>query len=302
MSSDGGETTSPRPNFVLQLVKDLTELESSTSGVRQVVEVAIAAKFLAVVLGTDWAIRKLTPQAKHDEWMQNRLKPEGMSGIVWGHRVVRLANAFHTLLQAHVKGFDILQQRFHKRPTKPCFIETEIASLLTVNGFTVEIIGESGVRGRDFDLSAHRDEIALSIEVTGKEGMRLTANTIKNTLTGKRTQIPATAPAILYMHVPANWMQNIPEAQGIFNQAFNDFFKRSHRFNAVFLVWEEVVPFSGGGNAQMTLWPCYNNHPRHAFSRWDLLNLPNDSNGRPMHAYSFYDWLKGIQAKYRDKN
>ena len=243
----------------------------------------------------------LTPQAKHDDWMQNRPKHAGMSGIVWGHRVVRLANAFHTLLQAHVKGFDILRERFHKRPTKPCFIETEIASLITVNGFTVEIIGESGVRGRDFDLSARRDEITLSIEVTGKEGVRLTAKTIKNTLTGKRTQLPATGPAILYMHVPASWMQNLSEAQGIFNQAFNDFFRRSHRFNAVFLVWEQVVPFSGGGTAHMTLWPCYNNHPRHAFSGWDLLNLPNDSNGRPMYAYSFYDWLKGIQAKHRDK-
>jgi hypothetical protein len=190
MSPEGGGTTSPRPNFVLQLAKDLTELESSTSGVRQVVEVAISVRFLAVVLGTDWATRKLTPQAKHDEWMQNRLKHKGMSGIVWGHRVVRLANAFHTLLQAHVKGFDILPHRFHKRPTKPCFIETEIASLLTVNGFTVEIIGESGVRGRDFDLSARRDEITLSIEVTGKEGARLTANAIKNTLKHKRTQIP----------------------------------------------------------------------------------------------------------------
>jgi hypothetical protein len=219
-------------------------------------------------------------------------------GIVWGHRVVRLANAFHTLLQAQVTGFGILRQRFHKRPTKPCFIETEIASLLTVNGFKGEIVGESGVRGRDFDLAAHHGEIMLSIEVTGKEGARLTANTIRNTLTGKRTQIPAIGPAILYMHVPGSWMRNLAEAQGIFNRAFNDFFRRSHRFNAVFLVWEEVVPFPGGGNAQMTLWPCYNNQPKHAFSGWDMLNLPNDSHGKPMYAMSFYDWLKEIQIKH----
>jgi hypothetical protein len=72
-------------------------------------------------------------------------------------------------------------------------------------------------------------------------------------------------------------------------------------FNAVFLVWEQVVPFSGGGTAHMTLWPYYNNFPRHAFSGWHLLNVPTDSNGKLMYAWSFYDWLKGIQAKHRDK-
>jgi hypothetical protein len=199
MNFDDSGTASPHPNIFLVLAKKLAETEAKTSGVRQVVDVVIASHFLDVVLGRDWTLRKVAPQAGYDEWMQNRLKPEGMSGIVYGHRVVRLANALFTLLQANVAGFEILRKRFHVRPTKPCFIETEIASVLTVNGFKVEIIGESGMRGRDFDLSATRGEISLSVEVTGKEGASLTANTIRNTLKSKRTQVPASGPAILYI-------------------------------------------------------------------------------------------------------
>jgi hypothetical protein len=288
----------PSENFFLNLAKHLTDLESKTSGVRQVVEVGVASVFLAAVLGRDWFDLKAKPQAIYDEWMQNRLKLEGINWIIYFHRLVRLADSLFTLVNDGVTGFDILRKRFQERPTKSCYIEAEIASLLTFNGFRVQIIGESGMRGRDFDFTANRDEISLSVEVTGKEGKPLTVSTIRNTLTKKRTQIPPNRPAVVYMHLPGIWMRDRAKAQAIFTKAFNEVFRKSHRFNGVFLVWEDVVPMESGGNSETYLWPCYNNHPRHSFDKWDLLNLRTDSKGRPSFAVSLYDFLKGVQAKH----
>lgn len=265
-------------------------------------EIQIAMCLLDVVLGRDWLSRKVVPQARHDEWMQNRLRHQGISSVVRGHRVVRLANALFTLMNPSVAGIDILRNRFHTRPTKSCFIEAEIASLLKFNGFKVEIIGESGVRGKDFDLAVSKDEIALNVEVTGKDGVPFTVKTITNTLKSKRTQIPSTLPAVLYMHVPSAWMRNVHRAQSMFTEAFVDFFKRSHRLNGIILVWEQVVPLAHAGIPQMTFWACYNNNPRHPFDRWDLFDPRVDSRGRPAYAMSFYDWLKGVRAKYQTKS
>jgi hypothetical protein len=169
------------------------------------------------------------------------------------------------------------------------------------NGFGVEIVGESGLRGRDFDLTASRAGMTLNIEVTGKDEIPLSAKTIRNTLTSKRTQLPTTGPAVVYMHIPANWMQDKKAAQAIFSEAFIDVFSRSRRFNAVVLVWEYVMGTPDGGTSHVEVWPCHNNNPRHAFDR-DLLDLPCDADGRPRFANSFYDFLKGVQARHIHKS
>lgn len=297
-SNSQTEAASNRPNVFLALAKELASIERKTNGVRQLAEVSIGYCFLDVILGRDWLTRNILPASKHDDWMQNRLKHGGTSGVVHGHRVVRLADALFTLFFNKVEGFDVLRRRFHTRPTKPCFIETEIASLLAFNGFKVEIMAESGKRGSDFDLAAKKVRIELSVEVTGKDELPFTVNTIKNTLKKKRTQTPSDRPAILYMHVPAIWMDNLPKAQAQFTEAFTDFFIRSHRLNGIVLVWERVVPFANGGFPQMMMWPCYNNRPRQPFNQWDLVTLGMDSEGKPRYALSFYDWLKGIQFKH----
>jgi hypothetical protein len=191
--------TAPCQNIFIKLAEYMGQLESKTSGARQGVELAVACAFLEVLLGTDWCARKIRPVSTPDGWIQNRLRSDvtNTSWITYFDRVIRLANALFTLLQSQTVGFDVLRTRFHPRPTKPCFIEAQIASLQAANGFRVEIVGESGLRGGDFDLTASRDGMALNIEVTGKDDVPLSAKTIRNTLTSKRTQLPVTGPAIL---------------------------------------------------------------------------------------------------------
>jgi hypothetical protein len=143
---------------------------------------------------------------------------------------VRLGDVIFTLLKANVKGLAFLKKRFLDRPTKACFVEAEIASMLAYNGFEVEMLSEAGTRGQNFDLIATKSGISLSVEITAKEeNGALTFETISNTLKKKRTQVPTNRPAILYIRVLAEWMADLANAQVIFTEAIGGFFLRSQR-------------------------------------------------------------------------
>ena len=273
-------------------------MDRQTNGVRQLTEHAMASRLLCLYLGWDWYQRKIAFRDDPDEWMHNLRGDNSRFGrIMYNSRVNRLGDAVFTLLKANVKGLDALKQRFLIRPTKPCFFEAEIASLLAYNRFEVEVTTEHGIRGEDFDLVAARDGYTISVEVTAKDDGPLTVQTILNTLKKKRTQVPSHRPAILYMRVPAEWMSDISAAQAIFTEAFVDFYKRSRRFNAVILVWEDLVPFLRGAFTRSTMWGCYNNSPRHPFPGTNLSEPTTCSDGRVLLAHSFLEFLKDIQTR-----
>lgn len=202
------------------------------------------------------------------------------------------------MLWTKTKGLDALKKRFLERDIKPCFVEAEIASLFAYNGFAVEIMPETGVRGDDFDMTVQKNEITISVEVTAKEDAPLTIETITSTLKNKRTQVPAHRPAVLYMRIPAEWMRNPPYAYEIFSGAFAEFFRRSRRFNAVVLVWEDIIPVLNGALVGMSFRAGYNNNARHPVPGLEqLLELRVAPDGRRLVAYSFLDWIKSIETK-----
>ena len=285
-------------NIFEMLAKELPEVERQTKGIRQLTEHAMTSRLLCLFFGWDWYASKIAfVENDPDEWMHNLKGEKNLNRALYARRVIGLGDAIFTLLKGKFKGSEILKQRFLARATKSCFIETEIASLLAYNGFDVEIVGETGVRGEDFDLAISRDGVTLSVEITGKEDGPITVHTISNTLKSKRTQVPPNRPAVLYMRIPAEWMELTRRGQAIFTEAFVDFFRRSHRFNAVVLVWEQLVSFGTGAFTQMNMWTCYNNHPRHFYPHMALLGLIAAPNGQTSFSYSFFDWLKGVEAK-----
>jgi hypothetical protein len=144
-------------NTIQLLCEELTRVEAQTKGIHQLVEHGMASRLLCLVFGYDWYNHRVNFRSEDpDEWMLNGNDAwlaaypieNDVRRVVHAHRVIRLADAFFTLISSGVKGVDTLKERFLCRPTKPCFIEAEIASLLVCNGFQVEIIKESGIRGR----------------------------------------------------------------------------------------------------------------------------------------------------------
>jgi hypothetical protein len=195
-------------NLIEFLCEELDRVEVQAKEIPQLVEHGMASRLLALVFGYDWYERRIKFRAEHpDDWMLNGsdawLTANPMDNdvrrIAHAHRVIRLADAVFTLISGRAKGFDVLKDRFLSRPTKPCFIEAEIASLLVCNGFQIEIIKEHGIRGGDFDLLASKDGTTISVEVTSKIDGPLTVQTISNTLHAKRDQVPPDRPAVLYM-------------------------------------------------------------------------------------------------------
>jgi hypothetical protein len=162
---------------------------------------------------------------------------------------------------------------------------------LVCNGFQVEIVKEHGKKGEDFDLLAAKGGITVSVEVTSKLDGPLTAQTLKNTLHAKRSQVPPNRPAVLYLHIPADWMQSESDAFPIFNEVFVEFMKRSRRFNVIVLVWEKVIPLLGGGIPTMSSRACFNNRPRHPFENPQQFEIQLSQPGHGL-ALSFLEKLK----------
>jgi hypothetical protein len=135
------------------------------------------------------------------------------------------------------------------------------------------------------------------VEITSKLDGPLTVKTIRNTLHAKRNQVPSDRPAVLYVQIPSDWMRSEPTAMPVFNEALLELMKRSKRFNAVILVWEEVIPLVGGGIHTMSTRACFNDQPRHPFADPHLFEIPL-SEGRYGPALSFLEKLK---AKRRNR-
>jgi hypothetical protein len=273
---------------------------------RPLIEINIAGLFLTLVLGGDWASKYILPGNDPDpwllnasiEWMNKHPIENDVRRVVHQNRIVRLANAFVTVLMYRVKNAELLRQRIQSRPDKKAtFMETEIASLLAYNGCDVEIIKESGQRGEDFDLLATVHGVAVSVEVTAITGGELSTQTILNKLHSKRDQVPNHRPAVLYLHVPAGWMIDERAADHAFTAATNNFMSRSKRIGMMVLVYEYVLPLANGGIPRMAIRPCYHNFPRHKVPAPGLFVLKPDADGRVQLAVSLLDRLEA----YRDK-
>lgn len=256
-------------------------------------------RFIFTILGAEWCHQKIALSENPDPWMLNgtdnwlrstNADPNDMRRIVYFSRVTRLADCLFTLFGSNrFTGGDILRKRFLTRPTKPCFIEAEIASTLIVNGFSVHIRSESGRRGMDFDISANFGGWPINVEVTGRdEGLPLSPNAIRNTLNRKWKQLPEDAPAVIYIHVPEKWMED-PRAHRIISSAINPFEIRSGRINAVVFVWEYVTPFLSGGFPHMVMQACYSHGARHRFPAIGQLTPVLQANGNRATAFSFFD-------------
>ena len=139
----------------------------------------------------------------------------------------------------------------------------------------------------------------MSVEVTSKEEGALTVQKITNTLKEKRKQVPPHRPALLYMHVPAEWMKG-RRTFFVFTKAIRDFYLRSRRFNAVVLVSEEVIPFLSGGFPTMVMQANYCHLARHPFT-WMELFTPLPKNGRVECAESLLQKLEYYRARAKTR-
>jgi hypothetical protein len=282
----------------------LAKLESVNTE-RTFIEINLARYFVSYVLGTTWDEKFIALGTKPDPWMLNAndawlaahpVAAPDLRRVTCFNRIIRLSDALFTLTRGKVDDFELLRQRFLKRqsPRAP-FTEAEIASLLVRNGCGVRIIGESGVRGADFDMLATVRGVDVSVEVT-EIGTELKVSSLVNKLKSKGNQVPKNRPAVIYVHVPAHWMKNRTLAFLIMNQAITRFMRGSRRYNAVIIIWEEMRAEARanreGGALKRFLQPVYNNRPRWPIRDLTAFGLKSDKWGSRAYANSLLDFLR----------
>ena len=117
----------------------------------------------------------------------------------------------------------------------------------------------------DWEANENLDPSILSPHSGKRANWRCkrTVATIKNTLTEKRSQVPADRAAILYIIIPEEWTADAHVAEKIVSEAVGNFFGRSRRFNAVVLVWEATIVLGEGRIFALTYRPYENPKPRY---------------------------------------
>lgn len=258
-------------SYIPGLLDTLSRLEGINPE-RGYVERGMAAALLLIIFEADWFKTHIELNANPDPWMLNctdawrvshPVPPPDLRPIIHAHRVVRLGDAWFSIVNNRLDGLETLRQQFLTRnDTRASFTEAEVASLLIYNGCSVRVVEESGVRGQDFDLDATVNGVQVSVEVTVITGGPLSINTVMNKLHGKRNQVPHDRPAVLYMHIPEDWMRRRSWAVLILGAAIRRFFFRSRRYNIIVFIWETIRVTPEGGIPHMFFQPVYNNYAR----------------------------------------
>ena len=261
----------------------------------------MSAAFLLEVLGKDWFRSHVALNDSPDTWMfnasekwidANPVSPPDLRALLYSNRIVRLANAWFTLLDVGFDGAEALLKRFQRRDdTRAAFMETEIASLLSFNGCKVRVIEETGVRGRDYDLLATYHGVETSIEVTAISHRPLSIKTTLNRLQDKRTQVPDDRPAVLYIHVPLMWINNYAFAQIVLDTAVRRFFFKSRRYNMIVFMWERAMLGGDGGHVELKIQLVYNNWPRFYLPDRSVFSVKRNNWGLSRCSRSFFETL-----------
>jgi hypothetical protein len=288
------------------LLATLAELEASTDK-PGVIEANLAGVNLSAILGKTWVEKHVLPSSHPDPLMLNGnddwFKAHPVSGRdirrgMHAYTVVRLSDAFSTVIAGKIEEGDLLRKRFRERTDmRALFAELEIASLLIRNKLSVKVIGETGKRGEDFDLLATVRGVPVSVEITAiEEGAVMSPRSILNRLRRKRTQVPADRPAVLYLVVPDDWMKNCNLAVLMFDAAIRRFMLQSRRFNAVVLSWENVTP-TGDIPIRRHLQAVYNNHPRFRIPDYSVFGVKPDKWGRSDYSDPLLNRLRAYRLK-----
>jgi hypothetical protein len=268
---------------------------------RLFIEREMSAAFLLEVLGKDWFRSHVALSDSPDTWMLNAsekwidanpVSPPDLRALFYSNRIVRLAGAWFTLLDNGFDGTEALLKRFQRRDdTRAVFMETEIASLLSVNGCGVRVIEETGVRGRDYDLSATYHGVETSIEVTAISHRPLSIKTTLNRLQDKRSQVPDDKPAVLYIHVPLMWINNYVFAQIVLDTAVRRFFFKSRRYNMIVFMWERAMLGGDHGRVELKIQPVYNSWARFDLPDRNVFSVKRDKWGLSRCSKSFFEAL-----------
>jgi hypothetical protein len=291
------------PSYIPYLMESLSAFERESDD-RLNVERGVAAALLRLIFEADWFAKHVELSDSPDPWMLNAsqkwitshpVPQPDLRPLVYSNRVVRLGDAWFTLVKHEFKGLETLRQRFLKRnDTRASFTETEVASLLIYNGCSVRAVEELGIRGHDFDLAATIRGVEVSVEVTSIDEGPLLLSRVLNKLHGKRNQVRFDRPAVLYVHIPEAWMRQRSFAVLVMGAAIRRFFIKSRRYNMIVFIWDIK---SANGTVQTFFQPVFNNRARFRLPDYTAFTIKRDKWGISRRSESLLGALQRFRTR-----
>jgi hypothetical protein len=202
---------------------------------------------------------------------------------LWHAHVHRALLVAETLfLMRNSEGFPEQLDRIMQEDLRSSFFEMLSAKQFLRNGYEIIARSETGRRGEDFDFAAIGNGQTINVEVTALRATSFSEKTISNRLSDKRTQVPNTAPAVLFCVIPSSWIstRNV-DWDEVLRRITGQFFRRTKRWNVVVFWAEELRPLPGGGAASYFIRkPYINSTTYHQLETPFLFEGPQATDGR----------------------
>jgi hypothetical protein len=194
------------------------------------------------------------------------------TNAAWHQHANRVVLVGETLfLLRSSPGFPEFIRRLKQRTLRAAFFEMLAAKQFFKAGFAIHARPEIGVRGEDFDFTAVRGDDQINVEVTALTAPAFSEQTILNALQQKRSQLPNTAPAIIFCVLPDRWFEDRAD---LWNEKLpgiaNRFLAGTERINAI-KFWTEVNIETGDKDgAALHLVSIAFTNPRARIDVWEI--------------------------------
>lgn len=221
---------------------------------------AMAMEVILTTLGPDWWTRNCTIGAiKPDEFLERRDDSED-STYNYQDRIVKLGHMLYALKDC--KGYEVFITSLKTRDLAPSFFELWVANILQQNGFDIQFVATSGKKGEDYDLTAERDNICLSVEAKSRrDGAVLRSPTMRNTLEKARKQLPSSGPGVIFISIPNEWTMKA-ENENTIGTDIKTFFRSTARVNYIMLIWHRWISLETGRTSASLVQQYDNPTPR----------------------------------------
>lgn len=187
---------------------------------------------------------------------------------------INLVRLGHMLfLLRDVPGFEHLLADMARRDFEPVFFELHAAALLVQNGYSIQFVRPTGVKGQDYDLEADIDGHCVAVEVkTRRAGPINNTRALKNALSDAKKQLSRTKPGVICVAVTTEYgsVKGAQHNEKEVERTLYDFLSGTKRVNGIIVFWHR---WSGNPPVCMTMMKEYRNYnARNHLGREWLIN------------------------------
>lgn len=201
----------------------------------------MAEQIIKVTLGADWYSKNCAQNSKRIEPFDQDLNDDEMA-LEYHLNIVRLAHMIFLLRNS--SGFEPLLLRLKSRDFEPVFFELHAASLLHQNGYAVNFISESGVKGCDYDFEVTVDGISVAVEVKARRAHPIRdCNTLLNALKTARKQVPSDKPTLICVALATEHFvdKSGHHSESEIEATLQAFLRSTSRVNGIIVFWHRWV-------------------------------------------------------------